>query len=68
MSGRSRWVLACLLGATVLAAALGSRSALRTVPRLFRRNAELKAQGYYMGEFEFKMLTVQHEVNKGRYL
>ncbi|HPS68501.1 MAG TPA: hypothetical protein PLA48_11660, partial [Holophaga sp.] len=68
MSRRSRWIGAGLLGAVALAAALGTRSAVRTVPRLFRRNAELKAQGYYMGEFEFKMLAVQHEVNRGRYL
>ncbi|HNX31854.1 MAG TPA: hypothetical protein PKM35_09615, partial [Holophaga sp.] len=68
MSRRSRWIGAGLLGAVALAAALGTRSAVRTVPRLFRRNAELKAQGYYMGEFEFKMLAVQHEVNQGRYL
>jgi hypothetical protein len=38
------------------------------IPRLFRRNAELKAQGYYMAEFEFKMLAAQHQLNQGNYL
>jgi hypothetical protein len=34
---------------------------------MFRRNAELKAQGYYMAEFEFKMEAVLNYLNNGDY-
>lgn len=35
---------------------------------LFKRNAELKSQGYYMAEFEFKMLAALYYLNDGKYL
>lgn len=38
------------------------------MPSLFERNAELKAQGFYMGEFEFKMLGILYYLNEGSYL
>lgn len=63
------WILASILVAALgLALGLSVRSVFKTIPRLFRRNAELKAQGYYMAEFEFKMLAVQHHLNRGSYL
>ncbi len=61
-------VLTAAAAVAVLAAALYVRATVKSVPSLFRRNAELKAQGYYMGEFEFKMLAVQYDLNAGRYL
>lgn len=51
-----------------LAAGLSVRATIKAVPRLFKRNAELKAQGYYMGEFEFKMVAVIYYLNEGSYL
>lgn len=39
-----------------------------SVPYLFRRNAELKAMGYYMAEFEFRMLGVVKKLSDGDYL
>ena len=39
-----------------------------SVPHLFRRNAELKADGYYMGEFEFRMLGILKKLSDGDYL
>lgn len=39
-----------------------------SVPYLFRRNAELKAEGYYMAEFEFRMLAIVKELSDGDYL
>lgn len=38
------------------------------IPSLFRRNAELKADGYYMAEFEFKMLGILKQLSDGDYL
>ncbi|HWQ10942.1 MAG TPA: hypothetical protein VN436_17605, partial [Holophaga sp.] len=56
--------------AAVLAIAGGAilGSTFRMVPRLFHRNAELKAQGYDMGEFEFKMLAAEYQLDHGHWL
>jgi hypothetical protein len=53
-------------------AALGVGSAIiiptvTSAPRLFERNADLKAQGYYMAEFEFKMEAALYHLNNGSY-
>lgn len=67
---KKRFLIAMLaaLCAVLLAIGLTVHSTVDSVPRLFRRNAELKAQGYYMGEFEFKMLASQYHMNVGHYL
>lgn len=39
-----------------------------SVPYLFHRNAELKADGYYMAEFEFRMLGIVKKLSDGDYL
>ncbi|MBS1164792.1 MAG: hypothetical protein H6R00_817 [Proteobacteria bacterium] len=39
-----------------------------SVPYLFHRNAELKADGYYMAEFEFRMLGIVKKLSDGNYL
>lgn len=39
-----------------------------SVPYLFHRNAELKAEGYYMAEFEFRMLGIVKKLSDGDYL
>ena len=62
------FVLLAAFCAVLLSVGLTVRSTVNSVPRLFRLNAELKAQGYYMGEFEFKMLASQHHMNTGHYL
>lgn len=59
--------LLCVLLA-LLAAAVVGYLAIPSVPGLFKRNAELKAMGYYMGEFEFKMIAGQYEIDQRRYL
>ncbi len=48
----------------------GSYMVIRTksqVKDLFRLNKELQEQGYYMAEFEFKMLGIAYELDKGHY-
>lgn len=57
-------LLACL---ALLASVIAGYRSIPNVPRLFKRNAELKAMGYYMGEFEFKMIASQYELDHGRY-
>lgn len=41
---------------------------LASIPELFRLNAQLKSAGYYMGEFEFKMIGIVYYLDKGQYL
>lgn len=43
-------------------------SVFSSVPHLFKRNAELKADGYYMAEFELKMLAALKMLGDGDYL
>lgn len=37
------------------------------VNELFQMNKELQGQGYYMAEFEFKMLGIAYDLDKGHY-
>jgi hypothetical protein len=67
MIKRILWTLVGLLCGAALIISLSVRSAIRRVPRLFQRNAQLKVEGYYMGEFEFKMLASQYYLNEGHY-
>jgi hypothetical protein len=65
-----RRVLAAAAAAIVVAAlavGLQIRAAVKSIPHLFDRSAQLKAQGYYLGEFEFKLLAVQYYLNEGSY-
>lgn len=38
------------------------------IPALFRLNKECQEEGYYMAEFEFKMLGFAYQLDKGRYV
>lgn len=55
----------------VILIASGTYLALRTktqMKELFRMNKELQEQGYYMAEFEFKMLGLTYYLDKGHYI
>ncbi|MDF2524670.1 MAG: hypothetical protein K0R31_2311 [Clostridiales bacterium] len=41
---------------------------LRLIPEMFQLNGELRAEGYYMGEFEFKMVGIVYYIDKGQYI
>jgi hypothetical protein len=53
--------------AAALTTAAGAGGCVKSPPKLFKRNAELKAQGYYMAEFEFKMEAALYHLNEGSY-
>ena len=38
------------------------------IPALFRLNRECQEEGYYMAEFEFRMLGFAYQLDKGRYV
>jgi len=41
---------------------------IASISEMFRLNGELQAEGYYMGEFEFKMLGCAYYLDKGQYI
>lgn len=70
MQLRSRLAVAVLAAVVTGAGILGyqAHQLFGSVPYLFRRNAELKAEGYYMAEFEFRMLGIVKKLSDGDYL
>ena len=38
------------------------------IPAMFERNGQLQAEGYYTGEFEFKMLACAYYLDHGHYM
>jgi hypothetical protein len=52
----------------VIVSGLALKSLLKTqVNDLFRMNRTLQEEGYYMGDFEFKMLGIAYYLDKGQY-
>jgi hypothetical protein len=43
-------------------------SSIASVQEIFRLNEKLKTEGYYMAEFEFKMLGCAYYLDKGQYI
>lgn len=41
---------------------------IKAVPAMFKQNEELKSQGYYMAEFEFKMMGCAYYLDRGNYI
>lgn len=39
-----------------------------SVPNMFRMNKQLQEEGYYMAEFEYKMLGICYNLDRGHYL
>ena len=39
-----------------------------SISEMFKLNGQLQAEGYYMGEFEYKMLGSAYYLDKGQYL
>ncbi len=60
-------VVSALVAAfTTLAAAVVFFS-IPSVPEMFRMNKQLQEEGYYMAEFEFKMVGLTYWLDRGRY-
>jgi hypothetical protein len=68
---KRRVMLAVLLGVLV-SLGLGGfavwRYSFAHIPELFRLNKQCQEEGYYMAEFEFKMLGLAYDLDKGHYL
>lgn len=55
------------LGAMLLTVGLWARS-FSLIPELFRLNRERQAEGYYMAQFEFKMVGFAYLLDRGHYV
>lgn len=51
----------------IMGAGLYVYRSIASVSEMFRLNGELQTQGYYMGEFEFKMLGISYYLDNGHY-
>ncbi len=38
-----------------------------SIPKMFKMNKQLQEEGYYMAEFEFKMLGIVYNLDRGKY-
>ncbi len=52
----------------IMAAVIGFIHYIPSVPGMFRMNKQLQEDGYYTAEFEFKMLGIVYNLDRGRYL
>ncbi|MEN6351018.1 MAG: hypothetical protein ABFD08_16685 [Syntrophomonas sp.] len=43
-------------------------SIINSIPQIFKLNEKRKAEGYYLAEFEFKMLGCAYYLDKGQYI
>jgi len=66
-----RVVVAVLLG-VIVSLGLGGfgvwRYSFSHLPEMFRLNKQCQEEGFYMAEFEFKMLGLAYDLDKGHYL
>jgi len=61
-------VFACLIALIVISAFVAKNHIQRQVKELFRMNKSLQEEGYYMAEFEFRMVGFGYYLDKGNYL
>jgi hypothetical protein len=63
------WLIAFSVIALILFSASGIfvYRTFALIPETLRLNGELKSEGYYMGEFEFKMLGFAYYLDRGQY-
>jgi hypothetical protein len=67
MKRKKVYTLVSFIAGLIIIAAIAEYSTFGKIPRLFRLNAQLKAEGYYMGDFEFKMVGLLYYIDHGYY-
>jgi hypothetical protein len=67
---RKNLIIAISVIAAVILLALGSfvHRSLALIPEMFQLNSKLRTEGYYMGEFEFKMMGIVYYLDRGEYI
>ncbi|MHB1042841.1 MAG: hypothetical protein ACYC0Q_08395 [Eubacteriales bacterium] len=61
-------VISAIVAVLIIGSGLYVYGSIASVSEMFRLNGELQAEGYYMGEFEFKMLGCAYYLDKGQYI
>lgn len=61
-------IMSAIAAILVIGSGLYVYRSMASVSEMFRLNGELQAEGYYMAEFEFKMLGCAYYLDKGQYL
>lgn len=66
---RRSWFIALSVIALILLSVSGIfvYRSFALIPETFGLNGELKLEGYYMGDFEFKMLEFAYFLDRGQY-
>ncbi|MBN1499174.1 MAG: hypothetical protein JW982_03385 [Spirochaetes bacterium] len=66
MKTKRKFIISVII-TIVLTAAVTVYLSFPSVPGMFKLNQQLQEQGYYMAEFEFKMVAIAYYLDKGRY-
>lgn len=61
-------VISVVIATVVFASGSFIYKSLGLIPKMFQLNSELRVEGYYMGEFEFKMCGIVYYFDKGQYI
>lgn len=61
-------VISVVIATVVFASGSFIYRSLGLIPKMFQLNSELRVEGYYMGEFEFKMCGIVYYFDKGQYI
>jgi hypothetical protein len=67
---RKNLIIAIAVIAAIILLAFGSfvHRSLALISEMFQLNSKLRTEGYYMGEFEFKMMGIVYYLDKGEYI
>ena len=69
MKNMKLFLLSCMTAAILLAAChTAVSSPFPSVSGMFKMNKELQEEGFYMAEFEFKMLGLAYNLDRGRFI
>ncbi|MHB8918819.1 MAG: hypothetical protein ACYC4H_12410, partial [Desulfocucumaceae bacterium] len=62
-------VIIVILAVFLIGSGIAVKNIVKTqIQESFKLNEELKSEGYYMAEFEFKMLGIAYYLDKGQYI
>ncbi|TEB14098.1 hypothetical protein Psfp_03148 [Pelotomaculum sp. FP] len=61
-------VISVITALFIIGSGLFIYRSIASISEMFKLNGQLQAEGYYMGEFEFKMLGCAYYLDKGQYI
>ncbi|OPY57011.1 MAG: hypothetical protein A4E55_01870 [Pelotomaculum sp. PtaU1.Bin035] len=61
-------IVSVIIASFIIGSGLYVYRSIASISEMFKLNGKLQAEGYYMGEFEFKMLGCAYYLDKGQYI